>query len=287
MSEQLDRVLERLHGVRRSGHGYVAQCPAHDDSHPSLSISDGTDVVLVRCMSQGCSTEAIVTAIGLTTADLRFRPNPRSAPQTETVYEYRDATGRLLYEKVRTYRNGKKSFYFRGPDGTLGVPKGTRHVLYRLPELLAAITAGHRIYVVEGEKDTDRLISLGLKATTNDEGAGPGKFRLHYVAELMEASEVAILPDNDAEGLKRGEEIRAQMPENARVILLPGLGDKEDVSDWLDQGHRAAELVALVNAAFNAPPAAPATVIELRARRLTDVLRDPDILKPPAPSSAG
>ncbi|MGQ0849829.1 MAG: hypothetical protein ACT4OP_12095 [Actinomycetota bacterium] len=46
-----------------------------------------------------------------------------------------------------------------------------RRVLYRLPEVLAV---SGTIYVGEGEKDADRLASLGLIATTNPMGAGSG-----------------------------------------------------------------------------------------------------------------
>ena len=48
--------------------------------------------------------------------------------------------------------------------------KGVRRVLYRLPELLAR--PDEPVYVVEGEKDADRLASMGLLATTNSGGAG-------------------------------------------------------------------------------------------------------------------
>jgi hypothetical protein len=50
-------------GARRSGQGWVACCPAHDDRHPSLSIVDGTDGrLLLRCFA-GCSWSAIRAAL--------------------------------------------------------------------------------------------------------------------------------------------------------------------------------------------------------------------------------
>ena len=33
---------------------------------------------------------------------------------------------------------------------------------------------------------------------------------------------------------------------NVKVVQLPGLADKEDISDWLDQGHTLEELLDLV-----------------------------------------
>ena len=45
---------------RRSGSGWVAYCPAHEDHHPSLSISCGTDgKVLVHCHA-GCSQDSVI-----------------------------------------------------------------------------------------------------------------------------------------------------------------------------------------------------------------------------------
>jgi len=66
----LDLVLSRLDRVRRSGKGWLARCPAHDDHTPSLSISEAADGrVLLRCHA-GCETEAVVWALGLSMRDL-------------------------------------------------------------------------------------------------------------------------------------------------------------------------------------------------------------------------
>ena len=50
-------------GGQRSGDGWACKCPAHDDKHPSLSVSDGAGgKVLVRCHA-GCSQEAVISAL--------------------------------------------------------------------------------------------------------------------------------------------------------------------------------------------------------------------------------
>jgi hypothetical protein len=43
-----DDILARLKGVHRSGDGWMARCPAHDDQNPSLSISCGQDGRILR-----------------------------------------------------------------------------------------------------------------------------------------------------------------------------------------------------------------------------------------------
>src|SRR5262249_9150762 len=58
-------LAQRLN-ARRSGSGWSAKCPAHDDANPSLSIKEGKDgKVLLNCFA-GCSTESVVAALGLT-----------------------------------------------------------------------------------------------------------------------------------------------------------------------------------------------------------------------------
>jgi hypothetical protein len=69
-SEPMDEVLDRLDNVRRSAKGYSALCPAHDDHHPSLVVTEGDDGrVLLHCHA-GCEAEEVVAALGLSMADL-------------------------------------------------------------------------------------------------------------------------------------------------------------------------------------------------------------------------
>jgi hypothetical protein len=39
----VELILDRLEGIRRRGESYQAQCPAHDDREPSLSVAEGED----------------------------------------------------------------------------------------------------------------------------------------------------------------------------------------------------------------------------------------------------
>ena len=55
---------------RRTGKGWMARCPAHDDHTPSLSINDGRDGrTLLNCYA-GCSYKSILEAMHLTVTDL-------------------------------------------------------------------------------------------------------------------------------------------------------------------------------------------------------------------------
>lgn len=58
-------ILLQLSGVRRSGGGWIARCPAHDDKTPSLSFTiTESGRLLAHCFS-GCSFEEIRLALRL------------------------------------------------------------------------------------------------------------------------------------------------------------------------------------------------------------------------------
>src|SRR5437588_1933154 len=85
-------------------------------------------------------------------------------------YIYRDENGEQLFRVVRG--KGKRFFQERFEDGgwKRGV-QGVQRVLYNMPAVMDAATHRKVVFVVEGEKDADALISQGVIATTNPGGA--------------------------------------------------------------------------------------------------------------------
>ena len=72
----LTDILQRLDGVHGSGTQYVARCPVHGDSKPSLSIGQGQDGrILLKCHA-GCDTADILDALGLKASDLFAETTP-------------------------------------------------------------------------------------------------------------------------------------------------------------------------------------------------------------------
>jgi putative DNA primase/helicase len=162
------------------------------------------------------------------------------------TYQYRDAREKLLYEVVRFDPKGFAQRRLDGRGGYIWNLDGVERVLYRLPELLAA-NRDETVYLPEGEKDVDLLTKLGLVATTNPEGAG--KWRDEYTPALK-GWHVVILQDNDEEGRKHAEmAARALYGEAAsvKVVVLPGLPEKGDVSDWLNAGNSVGDLRRIVD----------------------------------------
>jgi len=162
------------------------------------------------------------------------------------TYDYTDEDDALLFQAVRYDPKDFKQRQLDGKGGWIWNLKGVRRVLYRLPELMAADPA-KPVFIVEGEKDANRLIQQGLIATTNPMGA---KKWLPEYSGYLEGRHVVIVPDNDREGQEHAVKVAYSVQgvaKSVRVLELSGLPPKGDVSDWLDAGGTAEELVELVS----------------------------------------
>lgn len=243
----IDEFLLKLQAVRPGGNGWMAQCPAHDDHTPSLSVSIGRNGgILAKCQT-GCSFTAICHAMGLEPGQLCAPKADRTPiPRIIKTYDYKDALGVLQFQVCRFE---PKDFRQRRPDGAGGWVwnmHGVDRVPYRLNDL-----KGHpTIYVAEGEKDCDALWEIGLPATTNVGGGGKRKWQERETLALkaMGVTRVIAIPDNDDTGRAHVAQIATQMKANAiacTILELPGLRKNGDVSDWLAQGHQRAELEEL------------------------------------------
>lgn len=79
MCSPFDKIIPLLNNVHYTGPRKAsALCPGHEDKQNSLSVSEGDDVKLLLKCYAGCEIEKIVSAVGLTMADL-FKPSSRAA----------------------------------------------------------------------------------------------------------------------------------------------------------------------------------------------------------------
>ena len=230
----------------RRGDEAQALCLWHNDRAASLSINmksglwhchagcGGGDVFSFERKRSGCTFPAAKKAI-----------LGESEPKIQVTYDYRDENGTLLYQVLRY---DPKDFSQRRPDGNGGWVKnlkGTRRIPYRLPE----VNAADMVFLPEGERDCDRLASLGLTASTNSGGGGTWRDEL---SQHFAGKRIIILPDNDPLGQKHAHNVAHSLhgvAASVKVLPLPGLPDKGDVSDWLDAGHGKEEFLALVSKA--------------------------------------
>jgi hypothetical protein len=251
-TDPVERLRERLDHVRPCSGGFTARCPAHDDHHNSLKVDRADDGhALVHCYA-GCLPDEVMHAVGLTLADL-YPPAPHLVTPTShgrivATYDYVDARAVLCYQAVRYEPKGFAQRRPNGRGGWLWNLGDVERVLYRLIDLLAA-DPREPVCLCEGEKDADRLASLGFVATTHAGGAG--QWRPEY-AETLRDRHVVVVEDHDDAGRQRSEKVAASLTgiaHEVRVLVLPGLPEKGDVSDWLDAGGDHAELRRLIAAA--------------------------------------
>jgi putative DNA primase/helicase len=245
-----DEIVQHFPGGKMTPRGeYEVRCTGHEDRRASLGIRAGRNGGVVMKCQAGCPNERVLSAVGLSLADLA----PPSAARLnghvthgETVYVYTDEQGEGLFEVVRTV---DKHFWQRLPGQEKGGIGKARRVLFGLPDLLKT-PANQPVFIVEGEKDCWRLFKLGLTATTNPGGAGKWlQAYTDWLQERLPSHKFVILADNDEPGIKHADEVLASLLGvglEARSVLLPGLPPKGDVSDWLTAGKAKEDLLEAI-----------------------------------------
>jgi 5S rRNA maturation endonuclease (ribonuclease M5) len=201
-------------------------------------------------------------------------------PQVVATYDYLDNSGNRPYQVCRREpgANGKKKdFHPRRPDGNGGwiwglaagkygrregqkdwyrIKEGQsyaetknfptcRPILYRLPDVLQA----DAVCVVEGEKCADSLANLGVTTTCNPGGAG--KWRSEFDQTFL-GKKVVVFSDNDDPGRAHAQNVARNLhgvAAKVKVVELPSLPEKGDVSDWLKAGGTIEQLKVLMEAA--------------------------------------
>jgi hypothetical protein len=160
----VELILSCLDGVRRSGSGWVASCPAHDDRLPSLKVDEGEDGRALIFCHAGCSNESILDALGLPMYALfprgsRAASRTTTVPTTPTYSDLSRGTQRRLYvaqrklvespETLRRLRDEKGVSAHVAERAGLGWDHDRRELLipYVLADgrtLVARVTAGER-----------------------------------------------------------------------------------------------------------------------------------------------
>lgn len=221
----------RINGTQATGH--VPWC---EDKHPSFSADLDKGAWHDHARQEGGGVKDFKARLGLNGV------GPQQARKIVATYDYTDEHDSLLFQVLRY---DPKDFSQRRPDGKGGWVysiKGVRRVPYRLPEVMAA----SEVLIGEGEKVVDCLRSHGFVATCNPHGAGKW---LPELNQYCARKHVAILPDNDETGENHAWDVaRSLLPvaTAVKIVRLPGLLPKGDVSDWLDAGHTKEKLAEIV-----------------------------------------
>ena len=279
----LELVLSKLPSAKRSGKGWTAQCPAHDDHSPSLAINEGDDArALVKCFA-GCTAESIVDAMGLTMRDLMpddgvFRRERRAQTHATgkavslseitrsleagiqrdngdgwrlaTTYDYPGNAKVLRFEGIDADGKPEKTcrpIHLNGDGWKMGWPAKERKPLY----FGDVVDPSKPVYDVEGEKAANAASGIGLNVVTSSHGSNSAS-KTDW-STIAACNDLIILRDNNDAGLKYAEDVaqihHAQNPSaRIRIVLLPGLPDGGDIADFIDEreGSDADELRTIV-----------------------------------------
>jgi putative DNA primase/helicase len=275
MTSQLspvERVVGCLESYKEHRGEFRARCPAHQGrSADSLSIKEGDDGRALLVCHAGCEQREIVNALGLGLVDLfahnGYRPagpakkagsSKDSATAEEllstddlpdgTYYEFTNLAGEVLYiqrHRGAYYRKVGDDLW-RGGEGALD---DTPRVLYNLPELVDGVRTGRTCYHLEGPKDVETAREkLGVVAATS---GGVKTWKLEFKS-FYTGADAVIVPDNDDEGREYADTVArsiAPVASRVRVVALPDLPNKGDLTGWLDAGRTPEEFFALVEAA--------------------------------------
>lgn len=222
-----------------SGGKFQAQCPAHDDNSPSLSVKQIEGSVLLHCHA-GCGTAQVLDSIGWTMADLYDNP-------AGTTYRY--PGGR---EVTRRYQGGKRSFPQRGA-------KNDRSLFHA--DRLGDATD---VLVVEGEKDVLAAELVGAVAVSSAMGAGKA-----YLADWtpLKGRNVTVVADDDDVGRKHAADVVDLVREaGAASVRVVKAAVGKDLADHIAADKGLDELVSI-----EAPPRMAAALLSRDAlKRLPD-----------------
>jgi RecA-family ATPase len=263
-----ETIAKSLGNAKMVNGNWLASCPVaghgrgNGDKNPSLSIKEDNGKLLFHCHG-GCDQHSVFDAVrerNLLPALQRqeyslqlIKGELMTMPQLENEWEYKDEQGETLFVKRRFKVNSEKGKTYSlhkvdAAGNRKGSMTGARIVPYRLPELINAREAGRAIYLVEGEKAADALVSIGAIATTSHAGAS------HWPADITQYftnAVVIVVPDCDAPGWKYAKRVVQALLPVAKAIRvldfnLPELGD--DAYEWVADGGDRTRLAELAKA---------------------------------------
>ena len=184
-----------------------------------------------------------------------YEPTKKKEPKAPkgkiiAIFDYKDESGTLIYQVCRLQ---PKSFRQRRPD-----PRNPDSFIWNMegvipiPYHINNVIDNKTIYITEGEGKCDDFInSFDLPATTFVGGAG--KF-WSEVLPYFNGKHIILLPDNDDPGKEHMTRLAGEFVKTAasvKILELPGLEPKGDVSDFISAGGTKEALLDLCKKTLN------------------------------------
>src|SRR6185369_2968872 len=250
MTTNVEALLSRLTGVKKQGKEWIAHCPAHSDSTPSLGIRlSDTGKVLIHCLADcfpdrklNGHAQPIAAAPPeperITCVPGRAAPTPvLSHPQhgkPSMLHVYKTLDNQLLGYVMRFDTPTGKTFC----PYTYSESDGWKHKAFSKPrplyglERLRQLPGGARI-LVEGEKAADAGAALAPSNAVLSWCGGAGAVK-HADLEPLREQSVIVWPDADGPGRKAGAELADRLHAlgcSIRLVDTDGLPDGFDAAD--------------------------------------------------------
>jgi len=260
---EIDQVLQALNAINKGSY-HIACCPAHDDSSPSLQLTQEGDRLLVRCFA-GCSfleiKRAIADKLGVKINEVPigieknddWKPVDIKRPkQKAKEYSTSEAALRVCfrgeattnYEYIKDGETVAISARYESKDG-----KKTFRQLSKLksgkwiikgpenPPLFnehKITDSDDFIFIVEGEKAAIAGDNLGLRTLTSIGGSNaPQKSNFNI---FNESQRVIIIPDNDRPGEKYARYVHNQIKTPVNILrLCNDMNEGDDLFDYIKQ----------------------------------------------------
>jgi len=270
----LDNVLPHLRKARITKHSFprkaIACCPAHDDKHPSLSLSEAPDGKLLWKCHAGCSQEAVyeklkeLVGIKPATAKLilpsKKRSSNKQSASAEPTAPAEPLTLEMFAEDKRIPAEKLHDWYFREvPDKDTG-KKIAIHYLTREKSIakiqhrfgknaenrfkwgsggefilyglwrISEWDTTDMVYLVEGTSDCITLWNVDLPALGIPAAT---IWNPEWWKELEEFQYIVMIPDTDKAGGDLVELLAKTQPEQfrERVYVLRLPSDVKDVNE--------------------------------------------------------
>lgn len=240
--------FRHLGNVKERPDRFSCTCPVCGDTRGKFQITNKHNKILMHCFNcdgdGGFNYKLALNSVGLKESDLH--PHLETEPNKKTQIEqrehiYRNPDGSIFAKKIiKKYDDGsKRAFWKRYENGKyINGLNNKKAPPFRIDEVLSANT--QKVYVAEGEKDVDTLISMDLVATTFPNGGGQTTW-IDSFSEPFTNRQVTILTDNDDVGRKYGEFVSSHICDVAndiRIISSPdiyhGVGKKGDITDIVE-----------------------------------------------------
>jgi putative DNA primase/helicase len=260
---RLAEALTRLAGLRACGSYWVARCPAHDDTHASLSIRAGDNgQALLKCFA-GCDYRSVIWALkGEPIKRALGLPVGEAPPPPDDFKRIEQA--RRIWREARNAANTLAAFYLEGrgitipPPPTIRYAPSLRHLTGAYaPAMVCAVqsrsgtlTAVQRIYLSPLGSQKAHLdpakASLGLCAGGAVRLAAVGNILalaegVETGLSVMQATHLPVWATLGTSGLRS-----VVLPEQAREIIIacdgdtPGEGAANDAAlRFIREGRRA------------------------------------------------